>query len=112
MPDVTGYCPMGCGLTLSLSDGGHITCSVVACPDHLAVDTILADPEVEHVVQFGERNFTVRHPLRERIADELFDCELHQHVAGLAGPPVQPGRYRARPSNGGWLWEPLAEQAT
>lgn len=29
---VQGYCPMGCGRTLFLGEGGYVTCSYVECP--------------------------------------------------------------------------------
>jgi len=92
---VPGYCPMGCGQTLFRARGGHITCSHLSCPNPAAVDDILLhDAEVEHIVEFREDVFTVRHPLRERLGDELMRCDLHSYLAALSGPPVQPGRYR------------------
>lgn len=38
---VAGRCPMGCGSTLFLGAGGHVTCSFVDCPDPAAVDELL-----------------------------------------------------------------------
>jgi hypothetical protein len=110
--DIAGYCPMGCGETLFLADGGHITCSYLHCPEPTAVDQLLDDRETEHIVEFGETTFTVRHPLRERLGDALMACRLHQTVAaGSGGPPIAPGRYRARAGNGAgfqaWSWERL-----
>jgi hypothetical protein len=72
-----------------------VTCRFLGCPRPDAVAQILEDHESEHVVEFGEWTFTVRHPLRERLDDELMRCELHQWIADLSGPPVQLGRYRA-----------------
>lgn len=40
--DVAGCCPMGCGATLVVGDGGHIVCSSVACSNPTAVDELLA----------------------------------------------------------------------
>lgn len=94
--DVAGHCPMGCGRTLFVAKGGHITCSWHDCPHPGAVDDLLADPETEHVVTFDDKGFAIQHPLRERLDGELFDCRLHQDLRDLAGPPVRPGRYRAR----------------
>jgi len=37
-PGVKGRCPMGCGETLFLGAGGHVTCSFIDCPDPAAVD--------------------------------------------------------------------------
>ena len=80
---VTGYCPMGCGRTLFLADGGYVTCSYIHCPRRGAVADLLADREISHIVQLGEDTFTVRHPLRERLDDALMTCTLHEHIAGL-----------------------------
>jgi hypothetical protein len=38
---VAGQCPMGCGETLFLGESGHITCSVLDCPDPGAADDAL-----------------------------------------------------------------------
>jgi hypothetical protein len=88
---------MGCGRTLIVGDGGHVTCGSSACPSPSAVDEILGDSEVEHVVEFTTENFSVRHPLRERAGDELLTCRLHHDLSALDDPPVEPGRYRATP---------------
>lgn len=95
MTEIDGYCPMGCGQTLFVASG-HIHCSLVDCPQPTAVAEILNDRETEHLVTFSETAFTVRHPLRERLDDALMECELHEHIASLSGPPVAPGLYRAR----------------
>lgn len=105
MTAVDGYCPMGCGRTLFLGEGGCITCSFVSCPDRLAVDTILGERESEHLVEFRADTFVIRHPLRERVDDQLMQCALHTHVEGLSGPPVALGTYRSRASGEGWAWE-------
>lgn len=91
---LVGNCPMGCGQTLFVGKGGHITCSYLPCPRPTAVDELLDDREKEHVVDIGETEFTVRHPLRERLDDELMRCELHRWIAGQSGPPYAVGRYR------------------
>lgn len=106
LPWVRGNCPMGCGQTLFLGDGGHITCSKADCPRPSAVDELLHDRETEHIVELGETSFTVRHPLRERLDDALMECGLHSRIAAGSGPPVPPGRYRAcEPGVGGVVWE-------
>lgn len=104
---VQGYCPMGCGDTLFLGSGGHITCSYIGCAEPDAVSTLLDDPETRHVVEFEETGFTIRHPIRERLRDQLMDCKFHEHVAALSGPPVKPGRYCAIPVGDSWRWEEL-----
>lgn len=108
MADVAGYCPMGCGETLTVMGGGHVTCRKLECPRPDAVSEILADRETEHLVTFSPTAFTVRHPLRERLDDALMDCQLHEFIAGLPGPPVREGLYRARSVGDCWTWEPAS----
>jgi hypothetical protein len=107
--DITGFCPMGCGRTLFRATGGHVTCSYEHCPNPVAASIILEDGESEHIVKFGRSTWTVRHPLRERISDQLLEeCQLHEHIAQLNCPPIVPGTYRARHWQGQWTWEELA----
>lgn len=94
MDKVQGNCPMGCGETLFLGEEGHITCSWIKCPDPGAVDTILSTKETEHIVVITDTGFSVKHPLRERVEDDLFSCTLWSDLSGLSGPPAKPGRYR------------------
>lgn len=103
--NVAGNCPMGCGETLFVGSGGYITCSYVRCPRPDAVSVILGERETEHVVQLKQHDFSILHPLRERLDDELLRCDLHTYLIGLDGPPRQPGRYRARLVDGTWRWE-------
>ena len=93
---VAGHCPMGCGATLFLGDGGHVTCSLLGCPRPTAADELL-HLDTEHYVVFDERSFTVEHPPRERIEGSMHECQLHLAIRELDGPPVAPGRYRATP---------------
>lgn len=89
---VRGFCPMGCGQTLVLTDS-KVTCRNDDCPSPFKVAAILADAETEHIVDVGEENFTTQHPIRER-GTHLWECDLHQRIACMAFPPVAPGRYR------------------
>lgn len=102
---VTGYCPMGCGRTLFLAAGGYVTCSYIHCPRRDAVADLLDDRETAHIVDFTGDGFTVRHPLRERLDDALMTCGLGEYLVQLAGPPVQPGRYRAHGTGRSWTWQ-------
>jgi hypothetical protein len=43
-PKVVGYCPMGCGETLFLSEGGYVTCSWHACLAPDRASGVLRDP--------------------------------------------------------------------
>lgn len=98
---VLGYCPMGCGQTLFLASGGYITCSYAHCPNRTAVADILDDGETSHIVKIEESSFFLKHPLRERIADDLFGCAFHERLSALDGPPRAPGTYRV---TDGWGW--------
>ena len=110
---VRGHCP-ACGwASLFVGEGGYLTCSRLECPRPDAAHAILADRETEHIVQFDDTGFTVRHPLRERLDDALMRCDLHLHCASLPGPPDAPGRYRAVARDGDWLFQRLdAQEAT
>lgn len=109
---VQGYCPMGCGQTLFMGTGGHITCRRIDCSNPSAIDQILGDPETEHLVDFTAAGFSILHPLRERIEHpaqaDLWDCALHQYIQALDGPPTAIGRYRAHADPGGWSWEQVS----
>jgi hypothetical protein len=93
---------MGCGQTLFVGSGGYLTCSWIECPRPDAVSDLLDDDETQHLVTFGPHDFTIRHPLRERLDDALMACQLHTYCAELDGPPVQLGRYRAWPNESRW----------
>lgn len=100
-----GRCPMGCGETLFLGSGGYITCSWVKCPNPTAVsDLLLEHADPWHVVNVGAGSWTIAHPLRERLAGELFECPLHAYMESLAGPPIKPGRYRVHGDAHRWTW--------
>lgn len=94
MAEIRGFCPMGCGETLFVGAVGHITCSFQDCGHPTAVDELLADRETEHVVKLSATDFTVRHPLHERLDDALMTCDLHAWIASRPGPPAKPGTYR------------------
>lgn len=106
-PQVVGFCPMGCGHTLFLGEGGHVTCSYGMCPRPDAVDELLADRETEHVVRLWDDTFAVQHPLRERLDGGLFDCQLHDGLAQQDGPPYEPGQYRVSEPFWDTAWERL-----
>jgi hypothetical protein len=60
---IRGHCP-ACGwASLFVGEGGHLTCSQLECPRPDAAHAILADRETEHIVQFDDTGFTIRHPL-------------------------------------------------
>lgn len=109
MAEVHGNCPMGCGETLFLGEGGFVTCSAVNCPRPDAAARLLADRETEHIVRLRGTGFAITHPLRERLDAELEDCPLHAFLSDLDGPPRAPGRYRVLMIEGRWAFEPVVE---
>jgi hypothetical protein len=96
---IRGYCPACGGTSLFIAAGGHITCSRIDCTEPDAADRILDDRETQHIVTLGEGDFTIRHPLIERVDDRLMECRLHSDLVELSGPPRQPGRYRVYPKD-------------
>lgn len=107
---VQGFCPMGCGQTLFLDTGGHITCGWPPCPDPGALDTIASEPITEHIVHIRAKDFTIRHPLRDRIGHNLEECTVHQWLSSLDEPPREPGTYLVAPTSTGWAWIPQPTQ--
>lgn len=107
-PQVRGYCP-ACGKTsLVLSRAGHIVCTHPECPHPTATVELLADGELDHTVVIDACDFTIHHPLRERLNYELLTCDLHAYISALSGPPMPPGWYKVkRDDAGGWTWDLL-----
>lgn len=108
---VKGFCPMGCGDTLTCDTDGTILCLNEECPDDLSVTKLIAEIDTRHVARITEDNFTLQHPLRERLDGALFDCDLHSRVAALDGPPVAPGFYFCWLEEGEVQWEPTQPPA-
>jgi hypothetical protein len=106
---VPGFCPMGCGATLILTVGGQLICNGDDCLNSFAAAEILGDPETEHVVEISETDFTILHPLRERLDNALLACELHSFLAQLDEPPVEPGSYHATGSGSSWALQPIGK---
>lgn len=106
---VQGFCPMGCGQVLyaeEMSTENKIICMGEDCPRPLAAQEILSDGETGHIVTFRGEGFTIRHPLRERLGNDLVDCLFHRFCSGLPGAPNgRDATYRARPDGSGWIFE-------
>ena len=100
------FCP-ACGRSsLYLNGRGKIECIFGECPRPTAAAEILADPETEHEATFTATGFTLRHPLRERLDNDLVNCEAHRHLAAQISPEMPPGSYVMEPEdgNGGWTY--------
>lgn len=92
---VAGYCP-SCGRNgLIVGEDGSICCSRPDnCRNPAAAGELLADRETEHLVTLTGKDFTIRHPLIERLDGALEDCALHEQLVRMGGPPRVPGKYR------------------
>lgn len=98
------YCPMGCGNTLHVMSSGMIRCLLKSCPDPMATEKLLGQPESHlDVVQIDEDGFSILHPLRERLGGGLFDCPVNKALLAMPEPPALPGRYRAKLGEDGTL---------
>lgn len=98
---IQGFCPVCGGATLvavPTSEKAKLECSNVNCPNPTAAAIILNDDEVDHIVDFEEKGFTMRHPLRERIDDQLLNCSLHNYLLEFApnylGFDYEVGKFR------------------
>ena len=92
---VAGHCPM-CGHDLMLNAALQIECRNIECPDEDAVHKLLQDTERTHIVTVEDDRFHVKHPLRERINDEILTCTIHERLTTLPKQP-KPGSYRVSP---------------
>lgn len=113
-----GHCPV-CGESelvtqdLSTPDGlvAYVWCDNKFCARQNAVNEILSDPETEHIVTLTDDGWSMKHPLRERLDDELLDCLVARKIRQafeLGGPVPEPGTYRVVPSTNDrepWEWE-------
>lgn len=91
------YCP-ACGQQRLVVRGNQLLCDMPGCPRPSAAAEILSDPETEHVVMIdrGTGNVVVKHPLRERVTDELFACDVLTSVMETPSGrfPRETGQYR------------------
>lgn len=55
---VAGNCPMGCGETLFLGSGGHVTCSFLECPEPTAAADLLGRLKPGQVLLDAEKRST------------------------------------------------------
>jgi hypothetical protein len=113
-PGIQGRCP-ACGHgRLFVGSGGYLTCPKTDCPMPDAASRLLLDhAQPEHHVTIhvsrhqGDRTFTIRHPLMDRLAGTLEDCSLHQYLT-LGQPVLAAGGYIAGQNEAG-VWVFFAE---
>lgn len=89
-------CP-GCGAEELEVRQSKLVCGRLRCPRPDAAQRILTEAATAHVVQINEADYSLEHPLIERLDGILFDaCPLEEWMHTLSGPPVSPGRYNVR----------------
>lgn len=120
-----GFCP-NCGQRTLVAKWGmvgeaELACTNLGCDDLAAASKIIGECETEHIVMCFEETYTIKHPLRERINDELYDCTIAAAFRDEWGPPREgPGLYRVTPmpvdpdsmsyrSGGGLIYERIGD---
>lgn len=105
---VRGFCPICAYPDPIVSEEGFLVCASGRCPKPEVVGKVLLDEEICHRVLIldeqardgDDYRWVVKHPLRERVEDELFRCEIsgvpiwdivENRMASL---PLEPGEYR------------------
>lgn len=104
---VTGHCPACGAQRLAVNPTGTLVCCAELCTRPTAAAELLANLDIAHVVEIQTDDFTLRHPLAERLDDALFDCGLHAAIAASNGPPAPPGRYRVHVREQALEFDPL-----
>jgi hypothetical protein len=86
---VAGRCPACNGSTLFVAVGGHVTCSLVDCPDPTLVADFLdgIDRPDMHVVEFTRDGWHLEHTMRCRL-DGMAGCLIHRALTRLDERPV------------------------
>lgn len=107
------YCP-ACGEDRlhRIEKTGELRCMSDRCTAPGAASELLSSRETEHIMSLDTREGTViiKHPLRERIADDLFSCDvLGDVMKTLSGKfPKENGRYRITKPADEWVFKRLA----
>jgi hypothetical protein len=96
---IGGFCPMGCGPELGLEvalDHGRIECQNPLCPRPTAAQEILCQEHPDHIVHLSRNGWSITHPAKERLDDELSRCGLNVWLNRWRELPYGPGRYRVQ----------------
>jgi Family of unknown function (DUF6085) len=113
MPDImtTAHCP-ACTDPVGVNRLGKLVCRNAGCSRPTAAEEILSETELGHIIDIGDISWSMKHPLVERIRDELLKCDFIQYMKNTGGPPQPPGRYRVTETAGGsWNWERLPDDS-
>lgn len=113
-----GHCPVCGAEELRRGFQGLIQCGNTLCERQDAIHSLLTDPELgNHLIRVTKRvrhseagateilDWTIRHPLSERLNDDLFACEmgLYVHAMWDGGSPLTEGTHRVTDNDdGGW----------
>lgn len=98
VPVVAGKCP-ACGTQFLSLLKGKLWCCYRSCPRPNAAHEVLADAGTWHVVRVGETSWNARHPLIERLDDELLSCGIGDF---LEQERPEPGTYVVEKVSGQW----------
>lgn len=113
-----GHCPQCGAEELYRGFAGKVRCGNTLCEAPDAAHRLLTDPELgHHLVKVTEahrgaqtvKGWTLRHPLVERLDDDLFTCGLHLWLAQSGVDDLDPGVYRIETVDGdpGLTFEPV-----
>lgn len=107
-PAVKGQCP-SCGRrTLRLMYDGAIACTNSECPRPRAVEELLDEAYIlDHIVELRRHDFTLKHPMVERLGGRLFNCPAGEWLSRSDGAPHALGKYRMTRSDPGWRFEAI-----
>lgn len=91
---------------------GHLCRIEHACRDKAirVIDALVeATGGAEHIARFTDDSFILQHPITERLAGTLFDCEFTAMLAAQDNPPNgETGTFRI--TRNGWDGSPRAER--
>lgn len=81
LDSVSGHCPACGNLSLVRAYKGELLCTIEECPSPGAAHALLNLPHINaHLVSVHAGSGTIRHPLIERLNDDLFRCTLNMAV--------------------------------
>jgi hypothetical protein len=113
---IQGYCPacgkqrLGYMMALGYSPG-RLICEAPGCPEPDAVQRLLGDQEVHHLLTVKPGGtWTIRHPLIERIDERLMSCDLATWVTETLDLDSFVGLHRVKPSPDwhGWFLDAVS----
>lgn len=91
---VQGFCPACGNPTLAIDEfEARLGCTEVDCPRPTAAHDVLSDDQTLHLVTLRRDDFTVRHPLIERLDNRLEECRIHAALADCDDMPMGQGVY-------------------